>query len=207
MSIGQSRPKKSTKWQDAQLRKKRALQIVESLNLKYFLVQYGIQFNKQGFALCPFHKEDTASFRCQGAWFHCFGCGINGTLLTFVERYFNLDCWDALRKIEHDFHLGLPVERLTDFGARHRSAKAVDGRFKNTKEAERTVERAEAAYKDAFAEWQLARDFTELVRSTGMEDAESAKLYPDAVWKEEKRLERLKLAEANLLEVKKDWSN
>ena len=43
--------------------------------------------------LCPFHKEKTPSFTVneEKAFYHCFGCGKGGNVLTFIQEYYQLD--------------------------------------------------------------------------------------------------------------------
>ncbi|MGB8801397.1 MAG: CHC2 zinc finger domain-containing protein [Candidatus Acidiferrales bacterium] len=48
--------------------------------------------NTEWVGLCPFHDEKTPSFKVykhdDGTWlYHCFGCGANGNLFQFVERF------------------------------------------------------------------------------------------------------------------------
>ena len=48
--------------------------------------------------LCPFHSERTPSFhvRQDRGFFKCFGCGVGGDAIRFVERIENLSFMDAL---------------------------------------------------------------------------------------------------------------
>ena len=51
----------------------------------------GIKLTKQGsdfVGLCPFHKEETPSFRVSPSknLFHCFGCGAAGSVIDFVMK-------------------------------------------------------------------------------------------------------------------------
>lgn len=72
---------------------------------------YGIKVNRNGFAICPFHHEKTASMRIypgNGGWF-CFGCHAGGTVVGFVEKFFNLDFNGAVIRIDYDFNLCLPI--------------------------------------------------------------------------------------------------
>ena len=41
--------------------------------------------------LCPFHGEKTPSFHvnAEQGYFHCFGCGAGGNVITFVMEYEN----------------------------------------------------------------------------------------------------------------------
>ncbi len=59
--------------------------------------------------LCPFHDEKTPSFTVSPSkgFFHCFGCGANGTALGFLMRYDNLGFREAVEALAD--MLGLPV--------------------------------------------------------------------------------------------------
>ena len=52
-------------------------------------------------ALCPFHKEKTPSFNVSDdkGFFHCFGCGKNGDIFTYVMEKENITFLDALKKL------------------------------------------------------------------------------------------------------------
>src|SRR3546814_19280045 len=43
--------------------------------------------------LCPFHNEKTPSFTVseEKGFYHCFGCGAHGDVISFVTRSENLD--------------------------------------------------------------------------------------------------------------------
>lgn len=51
--------------------------------------------------LCPFHSEKTPSFIVseQRQTYHCFGCGEGGDVISFVEKYYNLDFLGAADKL------------------------------------------------------------------------------------------------------------
>lgn len=87
---------------------------IKSLNLRSSLERYGVFFNMQGAALCPFHKEKTASFRINGRFWHCFGCGESGELIKFVRKRYNLKYDDALDTICRDFGLNASAPTIAD---------------------------------------------------------------------------------------------
>ena len=51
-----------------------------------------IILNKNNFALCPFHKEKTPSFKvfADNCW-KCFGCGERGDTLDFIQKEKNIN--------------------------------------------------------------------------------------------------------------------
>ena len=82
-------------------------QVKNSLNIIDVLGYYGISVNSRGFVSCPFHQENTPSFKVYSDSFYCFGCGAGGTVIDFVVKYFNLTNIDAVRKLNDDFRLNL----------------------------------------------------------------------------------------------------
>ena len=59
--------------------------------------------------LCPFHGEKTPSFNVHGdkGYFKCFGCGVGGDVIKFIELYDKLAFPEAVRQLAGRF--GLPV--------------------------------------------------------------------------------------------------
>src|SRR5438034_1275900 len=59
--------------------------IVEVIGSYFPLKRAGANFK----ALCPFHQEKTASFHVspQRQTFHCFGCGVGGSVFRFVMDF------------------------------------------------------------------------------------------------------------------------
>jgi len=62
------------------------------------------------FGLCPFHNEKTPSFSVNRdkQFYHCFGCGAGGNVLSFVMRIENLDFPDTLKLLADRVHFELP---------------------------------------------------------------------------------------------------
>lgn len=108
-------------WKNLSLTRELKESAIKSVDIRTALERYGLRFNIQGAALCPFHKEKTASFRIRGRFWHCFGCNESGELIKFVRKRFGLNYDDALDTICRDFGLNSAkptigdIERLDRF--------------------------------------------------------------------------------------------
>jgi DNA primase len=71
--------------------------IVDVIGSYFPLKRAGANFK----ALCPFHQEKTPSFHVspQRQTFHCFGCGVGGSVFRFVMDYEHVDFPSAVRKL------------------------------------------------------------------------------------------------------------
>ena len=60
--------------------------------------------------LCPFHNEKTASFNVSPdrQFFHCFGCGAGGDVITFLMKIENLDFPDAVYRLAERAGMSVP---------------------------------------------------------------------------------------------------
>ena len=60
--------------------------------------------------LCPFHSERTPSFHVHRdkGFFHCFGCGVGGDVLKFLELQEKLGFQDAVRQLAQRFGVEVP---------------------------------------------------------------------------------------------------
>ena len=68
--------------------------------------RYGLEVNASGMTRCPFHDDHTPSLKLSRG-FHCFGCGTQGDVITFVSRLLGISAGDAAGKLSADF--GIPI--------------------------------------------------------------------------------------------------
>ena len=66
---------------------------------------YGLQVNRNGMALCPFHNDRHPSLYVSDDHYHCFACGEHGDVIDLTAKLFDLRLYDAARKLASDFHL------------------------------------------------------------------------------------------------------
>ena len=57
------------------------------------------QFNRAGFAKCPFHNETSASlhYNAKKNLWHCFGCQVGGDSIAFVMKLYEMKFLDAVK--------------------------------------------------------------------------------------------------------------
>lgn len=77
--------------------------IKDKINLLEYLQQY-FPFERRSnkyFTCCPFHDEKTPSFMVdpESHYYHCFGCGESGDIITFVMKYEGLTYPEAVTKL------------------------------------------------------------------------------------------------------------
>lgn len=73
---------------------------------KVKLKQHGREF--QG--LCPFHNEKTPSFTVNDVkgFYHCFGCGEHGDIISFAMKTRGLDFKEAVEGLADEFSIEIP---------------------------------------------------------------------------------------------------
>jgi DNA primase len=80
------------------------------------VVQERVPLRRSGAAwkgLCPFHGEKTPSFQVSGdkGLFYCFGCGVGGDVIKFVELYDKVTFADAVRQLATRAGLEVPASQ------------------------------------------------------------------------------------------------
>jgi DNA primase len=125
--------------------------IVEVIGSYFPLKRAGTNFK----ALCPFHQEKTPSFTVSPArqTFHCFGCGVGGSVFRFVMDYEHIDFPSAVRKLAA--RAGVPVIE----------ERGTSGEDDRQHEARRTLLKLHAEAAEWFQENLLKKDFGAPARS------------------------------------------
>ncbi len=111
--------------------------IKERVSMRDVLSRFGLQLNKSGAMCCPLHREKTASFKVykDGKRFHCFGCGADGDVITFVMQYHNLNYGQAISRLAFDF--GVPLPGAKPLTTRERIRATEDRERRKQEAAER----------------------------------------------------------------------
>lgn len=92
-------------------------EIKEAYSMLDILDRYGIpRPNRSGYIRCPFHEGDRQpSMKIYQKDFHCYACGANGDIFTFVMLMDDISFQDAFRELggvyEHSFSAKLKIYR------------------------------------------------------------------------------------------------
>ena len=78
--------------------------VKESVTTREAAEMYGIEVKRGGMACCPFHDDRHPSMKVDRR-FHCFGCGVDGDVIDFTARLYNLPPKEAAEKLAQDFGL------------------------------------------------------------------------------------------------------
>ncbi len=99
---------------------KRANDIVDVIGSYLELRRSGTNF----MARCPFHGEKTASFNVNRNMqiYKCFGCGVSGDVIKFVQEYESLTFIEALEKLAKRANIKMP-ELSSDMRDGERAAR------------------------------------------------------------------------------------
>jgi len=103
-----------------------------AVSMHQVVEHYGIQVNKKGLCLCPFHNDNKPSLKIypNGRGFYCFSCGTGGDLIKFVSLYREISNCEAAKELASAFGIPLmePVtyreKREAELARNHRRAVA-----------------------------------------------------------------------------------
>ena len=83
------------------------LSLVDVIGRRVSLVKKGQNY----WGCCPFHNEKTPSFSVNEdkGFYHCFGCGEHGDIISFVMKSENIDFKEAIKELADMAGLKIPV--------------------------------------------------------------------------------------------------
>ena len=125
--------------------------VKENVNLREAAELYGIDVNRYGKALCPFHNDRHPSLYVADDHYYCFACGEHGDVIDFVGRLFQLSPYDAARKLMTDFHLS--PDKPPSAAALH--AKRIRTEAQQLRENERLCVSVLSDYARVLRNWKV----------------------------------------------------
>jgi DNA primase len=82
--------------------------VVDVINARVPLKKKGREYT----ACCPFHNEKTPSFTVSPnkQFYHCFGCGVHGSAISFLMEYEHLEFVEAIESLAESLGITVPRE-------------------------------------------------------------------------------------------------
>lgn len=83
-------------------------EVKERVTARQVAERYGLKVSRNGMACCPFHNDKHPSMKIDQNYY-CFACGAKGDAVNYVAVLFELSQFEAAKKINEDFSLGIPI--------------------------------------------------------------------------------------------------
>ncbi len=140
-------------------RVKQAADIVEVISAHTDLRRAGARYT----GLCPFHDERTPSFSvdAQEKLYHCFGCGVGGDVIKFVEEKDGLGFAEAVELLADRY--GVEIER-------EQEDPRAEARRQQRRRLEQLLERVAAYYSSYLWEAPEAEKAREYLAGRGLSE-------------------------------------
>ena len=81
----------------------------ERVTARQVAERYGLKVCRNGMACCSFHNDKHPSMKIDRNYY-CFACGAKGDAVNYVAVLFGLSQFEAAKKINDDFSLGISIE-------------------------------------------------------------------------------------------------
>lgn len=108
--------------------------VKQSVTMEQVAEYYGLEINRKGLCLCPFHQDTNPSLKIypNGKGFFCFTCGVGGDPVTFAARYRGIRNVEAAKELAEAFQI--PVQAPSTYrekreAERQRRRRAEIGAF------------------------------------------------------------------------------
>ena len=173
--------------------------IKSAVSVPRMLEFYGFDLTRHNRIPCPIHQGQNQNFGYKDDFWHCFVCGAGGDVIAFVQAYFHLNFMDAVKKLNNDFRLGLPIGEKPTLRQHREMEKKVKAVLAHERERQKEHEELNAEYKSALSEWAMLDKARKMFSPKTPEEFESAsEMYIYTLFHIEGALYRLEQAEERL---------
>ena len=122
-----------------------------SINTREAAARYGVEVNRHGKALCPFHNDRHPSLFVDDDHYHCYACGEHGDVIDFTAKLFDLKLYEAAKKLAYDF--GITQDKPPDKATLEKLNKKSEAQ--RLRELEKLCFSALMEYMKLLQEWKL----------------------------------------------------
>lgn len=143
-----------------------------SINTREAAERYGVEVNRHGKALCPFHNDRNPSLFVDDDYYHCFACGEHGDVIDFTAKLFGLKLYEAAQKLAYDF--GITQDKPPD--------KAMQEKLNRKSEAQRLRENEKLCFSALMEYMKLLQEWKRLYAPRSPEDDVDSRFSEACHW-------------------------
>ena len=133
-----------------------------SINTREAAARYGVEVNRYGKALCPFHNDRNPSLFVDDDHYYCYACGEHGDVIDFTAKLFGLKLYEAAQKLAYDF--GITQDKPPD--------KAMQEKLNKKSEAQRLRENEKLCFSALLEYMKLLQEWKRLYAPRSPEDTQ-----------------------------------
>ena len=133
-----------------------------SINTREAAERYGVEVNRHGKALCPFHNDRHPSLFVDDDHYHCFACGEHGDVIDFTSKLYGLSLYDAAKKLAYDF--GITQDKPP--------TKEMEEKLNKKSEAQRLRENEKLCFSAFMEYYKLLQEWKRLYAPRSPEDTQ-----------------------------------
>ena len=123
-----------------------------SINTREAVEHYGIEVNRYGKALCPFHNDRHPRMVVYDDHYHCFACGEHGDVIDLVACLYGQPVLEAANKLAYDF--GISQDKPP--------TKEMEEKLKRKSEAQRLRENEKLCFSALLEYMKLLQEWKRL---------------------------------------------
>ena len=131
-----------------------------SINTREAAARYGVEVNRHGKALCPFHNDRNPSLFVDDDHYHCYACGEHGDVIDLTAKLFGLKLYEAAQKLASDF--GITQDKPPD--------KAMQEKQNRKSEAQQLRENEKLCFSALMEYYKLLQEWKVLYAPRSPED-------------------------------------
>ena len=120
-----------------------------SINTREAAERYGVEVNRHGKALCPFHNDRHPSLFVDDDHYYCYACGEHGDVIDFTAKLYGLKLYEAAQKLAYDF--GITQDKPPD--------RAMQEKLNRKSEAQRLREHEKLCFSALMAYYKLLQEW------------------------------------------------
>ena len=143
-----------------------------NINTREAAERYGVEVNRYGKALCPFHNDRNPSLFVDDDHFYCYACGEHGDVIDFTAKLFGLKLYEAAQKLAYDF--GITQDKPPD--------KAIQEKLNRKSEAQRLRENEKLCFSALLEYYRLLQEWMVLYAPRTPEDDVDSRFTEACHW-------------------------